>query len=433
MSTKTELRMPGAMLSAAQAAVIYAVMGAAYLSNGTMSGYFPAVLIPYALALYGLDLVFLRKQRPLAALALLNAVPGIALVASVLISRSPEGLTQGVMLTMLCAVVTVLPARNCLKAPGLSSLLLWVDLNAAGLVLVAAVLAINDIASGAVWCLPSAAGLLCALYGLGSLRRNRAGKLRGLTAAVLIGLLLLTLILTVWFAEPLGKGITAAWQGFGGLMTGIWNRIEQFMEALAALIPQDEFEEAASIAETGLPNTADYADSSGKAMGYLLFYILTAGVILAAIAALLVFGKNLVTKKVGAATPARQRGQAPRLWEALRRQTEELRKKWQLRRFLAENTGNSAGLYFRLEGVCRQTALARRKGETPAAFLLRLSKLDYSGEKGMPEAGFDFPLLIRETDRTLFCPGSEPAELPFARELLAAVRRKARGAGRRST
>lgn len=410
--------MTGIFLSAAQAAAVFSVLTAYSLGNYSDQWLFPLILIPYAPLLCGVNLLFLRKSRTVTALSVLNGVFALGLMIAVLYARRGGGITSGVMIAMVCIAITVSAVQLNLGVPRLSTVLLWVDINAAGMILMAGVICLRQPMNALVWCVPSAVGLAAAFCALISIRmENMSLRLRGILVLLLLGLGLLTGMLVIYAAEPAGQGITAAWNGLGHILRAIGAQIERFVEYLASLIPKDQFEESAEFTEAVVLGGDQSGVREGKELGFLLFYLLTGAGVCAAIAAAFVFGKRVMKRRttVISSGVATQSGQSP--LEALRSWVEGLKRRLETKRFLKENRNNALGLYFRLEKLCQNTALARQCGETPRGFLTRLSVLPL--ETG---AEMDFSLLIDETDRLLFGGGDSPAELNFGDGLCRAIK-----------
>ncbi len=59
---------------------------------GTVRAYYPQVLLAYAPALYGINRLFLRRDRSLLALVALNGVLAAALLLSLSLLWEPEGM-----------------------------------------------------------------------------------------------------------------------------------------------------------------------------------------------------------------------------------------------------------------------------------------------------------------------------------------------------
>ena len=100
------------------------------LNNGTMHGYYPFILLIYAPALYGINRLFLRRERTMLDVTLLNVLLWAGITGSIIWQMGLEHPEELIFAGAFCVWLTVRGAQMALKAPTLQNLILTLDASA---------------------------------------------------------------------------------------------------------------------------------------------------------------------------------------------------------------------------------------------------------------------------------------------------------------
>lgn len=349
------------------------------LREGLVGRMFPLSLLAYAPLLYLLNALFLRRERTLRGLLVLN-VCAMAVYAAVCIyvDGLPE-ISQLAFMLLFTAWLTIKGQSLARKPPQVSGVLLCLDGSILTLMLFSAYTAAVDL--DLVWSIPVLSGFSAAVLGTAVRRMDRSLGWRetGVLAAACGVIILFMWLLLSLVAAPTGHGLVLAWQGLGLLITLAQRVLTWLIECLVALF-QSESLPAVFLQEEYRFDLEDMTAGEEKpviaaVMGGVLLVLAIAGVIwlLRYLGTIKLKGKKLEK----AVTARRTR---PSLARALRELLADWRKKLALRRFLRRNRNTPIGLYFHLVQRCRVSPWHKRPGETPREFLVRLEGLARNDE-----------------------------------------------------
>lgn len=145
------------------------------LSGTGVHGCFPLVLMVYGPILFGVDRLFLRRQRTMLALTALNGAALATLLALTWLSGGWQGWAMGVITVLVSLCPTVQAGYQALEPPAQTSQILTVDASFLVLLLFTCYAAAADLPL--TYCLPICAG--CAASLLGLIVRRSGGALHG--------------------------------------------------------------------------------------------------------------------------------------------------------------------------------------------------------------------------------------------------------------
>lgn len=349
------------------------------LREGLVGRMFPLSLLAYGPLLYLLNNWFLRRERTLRGLLVLN-VCAMAFYAAIFIGvDGVPAISQLAFMLIFTAWLTIKAQSLARTPPQVSGVLLCLDGSILTLMLFSAYTAAEGLAL--VWSIPVLSGFAAAVLGAAVRRMDRPLGWREtgvLVAAFGVVVLFMWLLLSI-VAAPTGHGLVLAWQGLGLLITMVQRVLTWVMECLAALFrseslpavfPQEEYTFDMEELPVGEENPFIAA-----VLGGVLLVVAVAGVIwlLRYLGTIKLKGKKI--EKAAATTRTR-----PSLVRALRELLAGWRKKLALRRFLRRNRNTPVGLYFHLVRQCRVSPWHKRPGETPREFLSRLEELARNDE-----------------------------------------------------
>lgn len=395
------------------------------MGEGMPGWFFPQILLAAAPAIYLGNRWFLRRERSMLSLLLLNLLLFGALLVGYGLTEPWRGIAYAAFAAMFLAWITVRGSLLARNGPTLRGSLLVLD--TAFLMLVAFVGYASATGRERIWCVPAASGLVAAVAATASLRSARPLGGKGwLAIGGAFGGLFGLLGLFLGAAAPAGHGVVAIWKAIVALLSGIKNLIFGGILWLFSLFPDAEPGEMEQI------DPQDYligleelpAEEASPILGLVLLGIVVVG---GAVALIWLIGRlksirlRPAAKTGGTDRPVRQR--TP-FWQSLLR----LARRWSaamlLRFRLWKNRNTPAGLYFLLVHRCRRAPWHKRTGETAREFLLRLSDAAEEDET-LREA---LRTLARETDVALYSGRTETERLDCAplirRRIGRAVRRQ---------
>lgn len=396
------------------------------LNTGATGAYYPQVLLAYAPLVYGIDRLFLRRERSLLAAVLLNGALWATLTGSVCVWEWQNGVAALVVAAAFSLCVTVRGARLAAEGIRLHSLILTLDLTALLLVLFTAYL--SAIEESYLWALPIAAGFAASVLGMTA---NRIGRPLGgrewcLIAGAFLLITLAVLLLVGVAAAPVGQGLVTLWNllvsGVNFLLALLW----RFLLFLASLFPDSTYEDlpadsAFSMPELGEEETMAQANPVLQVVFFVLMAIVLAGLLVWLLRQL---SRLRVGGQSGRARTSRHVKTRPSLWRALKKLISFWLQQLRILHFLRRHRDQPAGLYFILVRRCRMGPWHKRPGETPREFLTRLRGCacdDCALEQALQD-------LIPLVDQVLYAPLSSPAPFPqsalIRRRIGRAVRRQ---------
>ena len=212
----------------------------ATMKDGLSSLYYPLVLLPYALVLYGADCIFLRRERTLSQLALLNA--GICLAAflsSVLLGKL-HTIGSAAVAGAFCIWLAVRAGQLAMKKPVLADLILSMDFALVILALFTAALSAMELPN--VWCMPIAGGCAASILGLIVFRSGTRLNSKSWTflAAAFSGIFALVWLLVSFVAAPASEGLMTLWRWLVTAVKFLLSILWKILFFLASLIPVSE-------------------------------------------------------------------------------------------------------------------------------------------------------------------------------------------------
>lgn len=393
------------------------------MTLGEPAGYFPLVLLPYAMAAYAVNHLFLRQSRTMRSVVLLNAAFFAVLFASVLFIEGISDWETLIFQGGFCLWVTVWGARCCLEPPELRSLIVSLDLNVLLLLLFTALLA--GMGQPIFWCAPAAAGCAASILGLIAYRANRPLGLKEWWILLLVfsGLSAVMWLLVIWAAAPAGQSLVALWNALTAAVRWLAQRLWALLLFLISLFPEAEPGDM-SFGEPALPLPAEEA-ATAEANPVFLMILMT---VLAAafIAALILLLRRLGKLRVGGVqiqTAVRRRSGRVSLRQALKRMWAALAARLRLWTFLRRSRNTPEGLFHLLVRRCRLSPWKKRTCETPREFLTRLRETA-ADDRELFDA---LSGLIPAVDAALYAPSPDRQTYPAAK----LIRRRFGSASRR--
>lgn len=393
------------------------------LGEGTPEIYYPQVLPVYAPLLYGVNRLFLRRERTMLSTALLNAALWAVLMISICVQEWSGGLASLIAAAVFTLIITVRGA--CLAAEGTSlrSLILTLDATALLLVLFTAYLA--AFGKSYLWSLPIAAGFAASVLGMTANRIGRpmGGREWGLVGGTFLLITLAVVLLVGVAAAPVGQGIVALWTLLVRAVRLIMHLLWRFLLFLAALFPQRTYEELPPEPAFTPPEISQEALGEGNPVVVILFLVVLAALL---ITMLVWLARQLSRLRIGGQRRTKRvlhSRTRPSLWGALKRLFAAHRQKLRMLRFLHRHREQPVGLYYLLVRRCRTAPWHKRPGETPREFLARL-QVSAQGDQALEQALRE---LIPLVDQALYAPA--PCRTSFPRAAL--IRRRIGWAARR--
>jgi len=395
------------------------------LDAGSPGPFFPLSMLVYAPLIYLVNRLFLRRERTMLALTILNCFCGGAVLVLHLLLDPWQGFAYLVFTIVFLSWLTVRGCRSVLNGPPLRGTLLTLDCS---FLLLAAFIGYSSIMGWAAhWSIPALCGLSASIIAASASRSSHSFGTKGwLAVGSAFGLLVLLMWLFVAvMAAPAGSGLVTLW---ALLISGI-NTLKQLLFRLFAflfsLLPdadpgEMEWYEAP---EFVMPEESPVAEAS-PAAGVVALLLMTA-----CCAALLVWlVRHLGKLHLGHSRPKNAISQPDRERTSVLRGLMKMLSAWvagiRLRFRLWENRNTAVGLYFLLVQRCRRTPWHKRSGETPREFLLRMAEAAHSDT-----ALFDaLKQLAARTDAAFYSGHPDTSSLEYApmirRRIGAAVRKQ---------
>jgi hypothetical protein len=390
------------------------------MEDQTQVVYFPAILLVYAPLVYLLNRLFLRRERTIITWILWNVMLCALLVGSVAVVCS--GWPSGGILPVLLFVglATLRGAQLCHNPPKLSAAILWLEINVVALAVFMGIWATTE--GSLIWCSPVALGAGAALLAVISHRMN--GRMGGrewlllmLAFAFLGGVLWL---LVNFLAAPTGQGVVLIWSGFLTVLNTIGGQIQRFLAFLTSFLKPEHYEEVEMADLSGMNMDTSANDTMAASFGRLLAIFVIVAVIIAVVAALIVFGRIKLGRPVIQAAPKKkEKRNRPSLLSGIKKMLEHLMARLRLRREMWTARNTELGTYYSLVRVCRRTALRQQPGDTPGVFLTRLE--DACSEQETAGALADLRLRV---DRVLYSGQEASSQFPGRKLLKQNIKRQ---------
>ena len=152
------------------------------------SYFYPLVFIAYAPLIYLANVLFLKKERTMRGVAILNIAAGVGMFAAIAVFGSYEGWASLIFVAMFCFYLTMRGNTGAMAEPGLRAIMLCMELSLLILVLFTAYC--GYFGMGAIWCLPSVFGCAASILAVMLSRLERSPGLRGWLFIALVFLLI---------------------------------------------------------------------------------------------------------------------------------------------------------------------------------------------------------------------------------------------------
>ncbi len=384
------------------------------------AGYFPGVLLIFGPLVYVANRLFLSRDRTILSMVAMNAALALLMIGSV---QAVCGWSQcgGIIpVGILTIVSTIRGAQLNLNPPRLNGAILWMEVSVFTLAIFIGIWA--ALGNAMIWSIPAALGAVASLLAVIAHRMDQILGFREwmllLLAFSLMGGVLWVLI--AFLAAPAGQGVVAAWSGLMAILKLIGGGVQRLMLFLSSFIQPESYETLElETGEGGAMNFSE-SDSSNPMIGVILAVALAVLIAAAAIAAIIVFGRQrLGRQKVLPGRKRAEKRKRPSFAAALQRLIAGILSRVRFRCLLWKRRNTVTGTYYYLERVCRRTAWKRRAGETPRVFLTRL--LDAC--PGRQNCSAALESLIPLVDRALFRRGCSAEEFPQAKLLRSGIKK----------
>lgn len=318
----------------------------------------------------GINRLYLRRSRPVAAVTALNVILWLLGSGFCLYCASFGGISEIVFAAACTGILTFLAMDLTVNPPKLNTMVLTLDFNIVLMLCYVGLCTYWE--QDLTYLYPALLGLTAALLGLITIRIKRRVGPREIAflLVILFALLLLMEILLATVAPTAGRGLIAAGNGLLAVLSVLLSLANRFLIFLTSLFPALSEEEMLPEVETTEEIESDMDYGNGAPL-WLLFLIIAAFLI----AAVIFFLRYCRGRRVSRRRTVSIQAAAPRrsLRESLRLLLARFRNFLRRRRFLRRNRNNPVGLFYLFERSCRHSPLARSPGETPREFLSRLA------------------------------------------------------------
>jgi hypothetical protein len=372
--------------------------------------WYPLSLLLYGPLVYIINRIYLRRERTLRGLVLLNVLLGVLFFLLVCLEQLGQAVEILFFAAIFCLWLTVRGSQLALKGPTLHNLILVLDANALLLVLFTGYLSAMHLSF--VWGGPIAAGFAAAVLGVVS---NRMDQTMGPKQWIFLAGSFFLLSVFVWVlvgvvAAPAGEGIIVLWNGLVWVVQAVLGLLWKFFVFLASLVPSGDGGELEPPQAVEIPPVEEL---TGEANPAVLIVLAIFGALL--LIAFLYWGLKLLGRlKIGGVTLSGNQKPQKRvrlsLWQGILKMLESWKKRIRLRLFLWRNRDYPIGLYYGMVHQCRMGPWYKRTGETPREFLERLRS--YAGEGTDLSAALQS--LIPCVDLELYGKQAEKKRQPFA-------------------
>ena len=396
------------------------------MGRGDNGGCFPLVLTVYGPVLFGVDRLFLRRQRTMMSLTLLNIGALAALLVLIFLTGGYQGAAMAIITVLVCVYPTFQAGQRALEPPPVFAQILTVDASFLVLLIFTGYTAATE--QPLSYCLPICAG--CAASLLGLILRRSGGELHGrgwaMVAAAFVGVLALLWLLVSVAAAPAGAGVVRLWTGLKAALEALGRLLGQLILFLASLLPAPETDGAYQM-EMENPAIPQIQETVRELSPGVLMVLTAAGIILALVLLTLIL-RALSRLRIGGTRRVkapRARTGRPSLLEGLRLLWAAWLRRIALLHWLRRHRQTPDGIYFLLVRRSRKAPWHKRPGETPREFLTRL-KAAAESDSDLRNA---LEALMAAVDAALYAPSPQTVTLPQAdlirRRMGAAVRRQA--------
>ncbi|MCC8128321.1 MAG: hypothetical protein LIO51_00045 [Clostridiales bacterium] len=380
------------------------------LGNRTFRLWYPLLWLCYGPALYGVDCLFLRRERSAQDLALLNGAAGVALLIVFMLADGWRGVWILIATGTGCMVLAAQAATLCTRPVRLSSVLQLLDVGLALLAVFSAYL--GALGMSMVWALPSAVGCVAAILGMLAFRAGGSLSLRGWG---LLTALLALITGGVWLGVRMlsrgaGKGLLFFWNALKTAGIAAYEGVYRFVEWFTSLLPGQDYSvlEAEQEMEALNAASAEYAEMTVPRFVYVLPVLL----VLAALVILLRYARRFRMRgeRIKLQSPEKPVRRRISLWNALKRRFGRLAEGLRLRLYLCRERDTVLGVFYGLLRRAYGRSWRDGAGESPREFLTGLA-----GKAEEDEALYAALIdLIPMVERALYASCAEKENYPEA-------------------
>jgi len=381
------------------------------LSDGLPGTVYPRIMLLYAPLLYWINRLFLRRERTMLSLTVLNGLLVCLTLTAHLLLDPWRGFASLVFTAAFLLWLSVRGCRFALSGAPLRGTLLTLDCSFLLLPIFIGYSAILGWESR--WSIPALCGLAASITAAASSRspksRNAKGWLAvGAAFALLVGILWLFVSV---IAAPAGSGLISVWTLITSGVHALKRLLLGVLTYLLSLLPNAE---PGELPPYELPDFSHLEGSAAEESSPVAGAIMLA-LLIGCAAALLVwlvrrmgkFRLGRMQKKSADAMIHRERTSFLKgLLHLLTSMAEGAR----FRLLLWKGRNTPVGLYFLLVHRCRRAPWHKRPCETPREFLLRMAGTARSDE----ELSSALKQLARETDAALYSGHAKPTALAYA-------------------
>ena len=344
-----------------------------FLGGNEMTLFYPLSLPVYAIVLYGLNALLLRRQRTVRLLSIINTVLFVGMIAFIFFAGQLRSLSQWVFALLFCICLTGSGIQMALQPPTLRTQLLYLDICAVLLVIFMAYLSSESVSF--LWTAPTAASCAVVLLSIIVRRQGQPMSPRGwgILALSFLGLFGVMWLLVSFVAAPAGQGLVSLWQLFVRFLQFLLSLFIALLELISRLFPTPEAAEITQAPGISLPSGEEIAGEPSNVL-VLLFLVLFC---LAAIVLLIRLLRFLGKQRIGGFALGGKASASTRrlsLKEGLRQLLAQLKQTLRLRWFFLCHPNTPGVVFYTLVRRFRLTPWHMLPGQTPREFLCQLSR-----------------------------------------------------------
>lgn len=377
-------------------ACVYALMTTEQAGSGR---FFPLAMLVYAPLLYLLDHLFLRRERSMLALTVLNGLCGGLMLGARLLLDPWQGFADLAFTAAFLAWLTVRGCQFALEGAPLRGTLLTLD---CGFLLLVAVTATSAALGWPIRrSLTALCGLSASIITAAVSRSPRTLRFRGWLAvggafgALMLGMGLFVTVL----AAPAASGLVALWTAVTTGVKGFFGLLLGGLTWLLSLFPGAQAGDPGhyEVPEVWMPEDVPVPETS-PVVGAVLLVLLAVGAVFLLVRFAGALRRLRLGKPEGREELPRPKRERTSLLKGAARLLRAWSRAFRLRWRLWKGRDTAVGLYFLLEHRCRRSPWRKRPGETPREFLLRMAgaaRTDETLRRTLED-------LARQTDAALY-------------------------------
>ena len=344
-----------------------------------LNSLYPIIFVIYALVIVFVNKAFLKKERNLGAVALINIIFCAAVLAIEIMLKGDFSFGSILVTAIISIWLTIQSVIMIIKEPELRVIILFLEGNIAASIIFSVLVSVKGI--NPYWIILSAFGIVFSIVALVLKRMGRKPALRDIIFIIVVSLivLLIAVLFTLFLADPAGKGLSDLAKIILLGLSAFWNAFEKFASWIASLFKGGNGSGTA-LEGIGVANgktaSEEYSEAD-PASGTIVMVII--GVIVAFLIVLLIVKihkhkikiRQIKLGNVNAISTKESRS----LKEAFKIIKDKRRLKKLKKKFLRENKNSPLGIYYELELKLLKTKDRKVKGESPREFLKRVEML----------------------------------------------------------